>query len=92
MCSTAPLPAEHHGASPEGWAGLTKLSRCDGLAEATPASGSAHADPGDDRVELYQPPSTSGNPIPTIPITAYPDDSVWKRALSAGVIGYLSKL
>jgi FixJ family two-component response regulator len=32
-----------------------------------------------------------GAPIPTILITAYPDESVRARALSAGVIGYLIK-
>ena len=35
--------------------------------------------------------SASGKPIPTILITAYPDDGVRERALSAGVVGYLSK-
>ena len=33
----------------------------------------------------------SGNPIPTILITAYPDDSARVRALKAGVICYLTK-
>jgi FixJ family two-component response regulator len=33
----------------------------------------------------------SGAPIPTILITAYPDDNVRARALSAGVTGYLIK-
>lgn len=33
----------------------------------------------------------SGAPIPTILITAYPDDNVRARALSAGVTGYLTK-
>lgn len=32
-----------------------------------------------------------GAPIPTILITAYPDDNVRARALSAGVTGYLVK-
>ena len=32
-----------------------------------------------------------GTPIPTILITAYPDDSVRARALNAGVTGYLPK-
>jgi len=32
-----------------------------------------------------------GSPIPTILITAYPDDNVRTRALSAGVTGYLVK-
>lgn len=41
--------------------------------------------------ELYQRLSASGKPIPTILITAYPDDKVRARALAAGVIGYLSK-
>jgi CheY-like chemotaxis protein len=35
--------------------------------------------------------STSGKLIPTILITAYPEDGVRERALAAGVIGYLSK-
>ena len=47
--------------------------------------------PGMTGLELYQRLSTSGKPIPTILITAYPDDGVRERALAAGVIGYLSK-
>jgi FixJ family two-component response regulator len=47
--------------------------------------------PGITGLELYQHLSTSGKPIPTILITAYPDDGVRERALAAGVIGYLSK-
>ena len=47
--------------------------------------------PGMTGLELYQRLSTSEKPIPTILITAYPDDGVRERALSAGVIGYLSK-
>ena len=47
--------------------------------------------PGMTGFELYQRLSTSGKPIPTILITAYPDDGVRERALAAGVIGYLSK-
>ena len=47
--------------------------------------------PGMTGLELYQHLSTSGKRIPTILITAYPDDGVRARALSAGVIGYLSK-
>ncbi len=33
----------------------------------------------------------SGNPIPTILMTAYPDEPVRARALEAGVIAYLTK-
>jgi CheY-like chemotaxis protein len=47
--------------------------------------------PGMTGLELHHHLSTSGKPIPTILITAYPDDSVRERALAAGVIGYLSK-
>ena len=47
--------------------------------------------PGMTGLELYQRLSTSGKLIPTILITAYPDDGVRERALSAGVVGYLSK-
>jgi CheY-like chemotaxis protein len=47
--------------------------------------------PGMPRFELHQCLSAFGKPIPTILITAYPDDAVRERALSAGLIGYLSK-
>jgi FixJ family two-component response regulator len=47
--------------------------------------------PGMTGLELYQRLSTSRRPIPTILITAYPDDGVRERALAAGVIAYLSK-
>ncbi len=33
----------------------------------------------------------AGTPIPTILITAYPDDSLRERALNAGIAGYLVK-
>jgi FixJ family two-component response regulator len=41
--------------------------------------------------ELYSRLVGSGYNIPTILITAYPDDSVRARALGQGVIGYLTK-
>ena len=44
--------------------------------------------PGMPRFELHQCLSAFGKPIPTILITAYPDDAVRERALSAGLIGY----
>jgi FixJ family two-component response regulator len=47
--------------------------------------------PGMTGLELYQRLSASGKRIPTILITAYPEDSIRERALAAGVIGYLSK-
>jgi FixJ family two-component response regulator len=47
--------------------------------------------PGMTGVELHQRLSASAEPIPTVLITAYPDDGARERALSAGVIGYLSK-
>ncbi len=40
---------------------------------------------------LYGQLVASGTPIPTILITAYPDEVVRARALSAGVTGYLTK-
>jgi FixJ family two-component response regulator len=40
---------------------------------------------------LYGSLVAAGTPIPTILITAYPDDAVRSRALSAGVTGYLTK-
>jgi FixJ family two-component response regulator len=42
-------------------------------------------------LDLHRQLSASGKSIPTVLITAYPDDGVRKRALSAGVIGYLTK-
>jgi FixJ family two-component response regulator len=42
-------------------------------------------------VELHRRLVESGNGIPTILITAYPDESVRSRALADGVICYLSK-
>lgn len=42
-------------------------------------------------LELYWHLVASGVSIPTILITAYPNDSVRARALKAGVIGYLTK-
>ena len=42
-------------------------------------------------LELHRHLVASGISIPTILITAYPDDSMRARALEAGVIGYLTK-
>jgi FixJ family two-component response regulator len=42
-------------------------------------------------LELHRHLMASGKTIPTILITAYPDDTVRKRALEYGVVGYLSK-
>jgi FixJ family two-component response regulator len=47
--------------------------------------------PGMSGLELHARLSASGTTIPTILITAYPDDGVRARALRAGVICYLSK-
>jgi FixJ family two-component response regulator len=47
--------------------------------------------PGMTGLELHGRLVASGNPIPTILITAYPDDRVRARALKAGVKCYLSK-
>ena len=42
-------------------------------------------------LELHRHLVASGKTIPTILITAYPDDTVRKRALEDGVVCYLSK-
>jgi FixJ family two-component response regulator len=42
-------------------------------------------------LELHRRLLASGNPIPTILITAYPDERIRARAMEAGVIGYLAK-
>ena len=47
--------------------------------------------PGMSGLELYGTLRKAGNAIPTILITAYPDDKVRERALAAGVICYLTK-
>jgi FixJ family two-component response regulator len=47
--------------------------------------------PGMSGLALYGKLAASSTPIPTILITAYPDDAVRNRAISAGVTGYLVK-
>jgi FixJ family two-component response regulator len=47
--------------------------------------------PGMTGLELYRHLVALGKAIPTILITAYPDDSARERALAVGVVGYLSK-
>ena len=47
--------------------------------------------PGMTGLELHRHLVVSGKAIPTILITAYPDDSLRDRALRDGVVGYLSK-
>jgi FixJ family two-component response regulator len=47
--------------------------------------------PGITGPELHARLISSGAPVPTLLITAYPDDGVRARALAAGAVGYLSK-
>ena len=47
--------------------------------------------PGMSGLALHQQLASSGSPIPTILITAYPDDAVRVRALKVGVYCYLAK-
>jgi FixJ family two-component response regulator len=47
--------------------------------------------PGMTGIELHNRLVASGEPIPTILVTAFPDARSRERALQAGVIGYLSK-
>jgi FixJ family two-component response regulator len=47
--------------------------------------------PGMTGLELYDRLVTSGFAIPTLLITAFPDESVQERALQAGVMSYLIK-
>jgi FixJ family two-component response regulator len=47
--------------------------------------------PGMSGPELHRRLVASGTAIPTVLITAYPDDAVRTRALEAGVVGYLTK-
>jgi FixJ family two-component response regulator len=47
--------------------------------------------PGMTGLELHNWLVTSGEPIPTILVTAFPNERARERALQAGVIGYLTK-
>jgi FixJ family two-component response regulator len=47
--------------------------------------------PGMTGIELYDRLVAAGEPIPTILITAFPNDRARQRALQAGVVGYLTK-
>ncbi len=47
--------------------------------------------PGLSGLELYNCLVKAGTPIPTILITAFPNDRDKERALQAGVVGYLTK-
>jgi FixJ family two-component response regulator len=47
--------------------------------------------PGMTGLELHRRLVASGRPIPTILITAYPDERMRAQALNAGVICYLTK-
>ena len=51
----------------------------------------SRANIGDDRLELHSRLVGSGEPIPTILTTAFPDERARERALQAGVICYLTK-
>jgi FixJ family two-component response regulator len=42
-------------------------------------------------IELYRHLIETGHPIPTILVTAYPDDEDCARAVKEGIIGYLRK-
>jgi len=47
--------------------------------------------PGMSGLALHEHLLAAGNPIPTILMTAYPDELVHARALKAGVVAYLAK-
>ncbi len=47
--------------------------------------------PGKGGLEFYARLAVLGAPIPTILVTAYPNDQIRERALNAGVAGYLIK-
>jgi FixJ family two-component response regulator len=47
--------------------------------------------PGMSGLQLHHRLVASGNPVPTILITAHPDDGIRERALRAGIICYLTK-
>jgi FixJ family two-component response regulator len=47
--------------------------------------------PGTTGIELYQKLAAAGRAMPTILITAYPDETVRARAVKAGILCYLPK-
>jgi FixJ family two-component response regulator len=47
--------------------------------------------PGMSGLALYEHLVASGHPVPTILMTAYPDERARKRALRTGVVAYLTK-
>ena len=47
--------------------------------------------PGMTGLELHNRLVTSGEPVATVLITAFPDERTRERALQAGVVGYLTK-
>jgi FixJ family two-component response regulator len=47
--------------------------------------------PGISGLELQERLATAGRPIPTVLMTAYPEESVRARALKSGVVGFLPK-
>ena len=47
--------------------------------------------PGITGLDLFRRLRSAGRPIPTILITAYPDDAARTRALNDGAVGYLTK-
>ena len=47
--------------------------------------------PGMSGLELHERLAASGTPIPTVLVTAYPEEPVRARALAAGVLCYLTK-
>jgi FixJ family two-component response regulator len=47
--------------------------------------------PGVTGIELYKRLLDTGHTIPTILITAYPDEAIRSRALNEGIVGYLQK-
>jgi len=47
--------------------------------------------PGMSGLALHEHLVTSGHPVPTVLMTAYPDEPVRERSLQAGVVAYLTK-
>jgi FixJ family two-component response regulator len=78
------------GFAPEAFRCANEFLKSDGLGRTSCLIADVQM-PGMSGIELHGHLVQSGNAIPTVLMTAYPDDKARARALKAGVICYLTK-
>ena len=78
------------GFAPEAFPCANKFLKSDGLRRSSCLIADVQM-PGMSGIELHDRLVQSGNAIPTVLMTAYPDDKARARALKAGMICYLTK-